>query len=450
MTGEDPLIWQLLLLLLLILISGFFSCSEIAIITLNKNKVEKMSALGSRRESRLAKRILLLTSQPSKFFATIQIGSILAGFLASAFAASTITGKLTGWFVSLGTAIPAGTFANASVVIITILLSFVQMVLGELVPRRVAMKKADPLAFHISGVIEVISQIFRPLVWLLTKSTNSILLLLRINPEADAHSVTEEEIRMMIDLGNARGIIQHGEKERLHNIFEFDNKTAGEVMTHRRNVVLLRLEDSDEEWEKTISENRNSFFPVCGKNPDDIAGVLRSRDYLCLKDRRRENVMAHVKAAQLVPTTVRTNVLFRRMKKNRNHFAVVLDEYGGMMGIVTMKDLLEELVGNLDDDSSSPPEQPLIIESYEKTAEQTWIINGAVSLEKAAREFGVSLPVERYDTFAGFVFSLLGQIPEDGSQAVLEANGLKIKILEVLEHRLEKAYVTKIENGENK
>jgi putative hemolysin len=168
--------------------------------------------------------------------------------------------------------------------------------------------------------------------------------------------------------------------------------------------------------------------------------VLKSRDYFCLKNRRKETVIAQaVHPAQFIPTTVRTNKLFEKMKNSRDHFAVVIDEHGGMMGIVTMKDLLEELVGNLDDDSSIPPEQPLI----KKTGPGTWILSGAVSLDKAARELGVAFPVERYDTFAGFVFSLLGRIPEDGSQAELEEQGLKIKVLEVREHRLEKALVTR-------
>ena len=454
MPEGDPLIWQLLLLLLLILISGFFSCAEISIISLNKNKLEKKAGSGDRQ----AKRILSLTGHPSKFLATIQIGSIIAGFLASAFAASSITGRLGLWFVSLKTTIPAGTLATISMVIITIILSFVQMVLGELVPRRVGMKKADTLAYAISGAILFISRIFAPVVWLLTKSTNGLLRVLRINPEADTHAVTEEEIRLMIDVGNAKGTIKSGEKEILHNVFEFDNKSAGEVMTHRRDTVMLRLDDPDEEWEKIIIENGHSFYPVYGKNPDNITGVLKSRDYFCLADRRRETVMAGaVKPAQFVPTSVRTDVLFRRMKKNRNHFAVILDEYGGMMGVVSMKDLLEELVGDLDDDSSGPPEQPLIVKTDmgqdNQTGTDTWTISGAVSLDRVARELELSLPVEQYDTFAGFVFSLLGRIPEDGCHQVdseslteLEEWGLKIKILDVRERRLEKALVTKPQN----
>ena len=435
MAKEDPLFWHLLLLLLLIAINAFFASSEIALISLNKNKLEKKANSGNRQ----AKRILSLTGQPAKFLATIQLGMTLAGFLASAFAADKFSGRLAEWLILLGVGIPAKTLGTVSLVTITLILSFFTLVLGELLPKRIAMKKADSMAFAVSGSVLFISRLFAPLVWLLTKTTNGLLRLLGINPEADRYSVTEEEIRLMIDVGSAGGTIKDGEKEILHNVFEFDNRSAGEVMTHRRDMVLLRLDDPDDEWEKTITGNRHSFFPVCGKNTDDIAGVLESRDYLCLADRRRETVMAKaVSPAQFVPDTVRTDVLFRKMKKSRNHFAVVLDEHGGVMGIVTMKDLLEELVGNLEDDASVPEEQPLI----EKTGRASWVVNGAVSLDRAARELDVSLPVDRYDTFSGFVFSLLGRIPEDGSNAELEVQGLKIKILDVREHRLEKALVT--------
>jgi putative hemolysin len=214
--------------------------------------------------------------------------------------------------------------------------------------------------------------------------------------------------------------------------------------------MMLRLEDSDEDWEKIITENRHDSFPVYGKTPDDIIGVLKSRDYLCLKDRSRVTVMINaVNPAQLVPKTVRIDVLFARMKKNRNHFAVVLDEHGGMMGIVAMRDLLEELVGSLNDDSSSPPELPLIkkINSGKTSEVETWMVNGALSLAKAAEEFGVPLPIDRYDTFAGFVFSLLGRVPEDGSRDELEEGELRIKILNVREHRLEKALVIRTKSS---
>jgi putative hemolysin len=436
MDNEDPLLWQLLLQLLLILTNAVFACAEIALISLNENKLEKLSASGNKK----AKRLLALTREPAKFLAVIQVGITLAGFLGSAFAADNFSGKLTVWLIAQGVKIPASTLANISLVSITIILSFFTLVLGELVPKRIAMAKADALAFAMTGFILFISRVFAPVVWLLTKSTNGILRVLGIDPEAVDSTLTEEEIRLMIDMGSARGIIKTAEKEILHNVFEFDNKTAGEVMTHRRDADLLWLEDPDETWEKTIIESRRSYYPVCGKSSDDIAGILSARDYLCLKDRARDTVMQKaVHPPQLVPISVKIDALLRRMKKNRDHFAVVLDEHGVMMGIVTMNDLLEELVGDLENDNTVPLEQPLI----ESCGNGTWKVNGSAALDKVARELDVSLPLEKYETFSGFVFSLLGHIPEDGQEAELEAFGLKIKILDVREHRLEKALVSK-------
>ncbi|MDR2619005.1 MAG: hemolysin family protein [Treponema sp.] len=434
MDNGEPFLWPLLLQIFLIFINAIFACAEIALISLNENKLEKLSSSGNKK----AKRLLALTREPAKFLATIQVGITLAGFMGSAFAADNFSEIVTGALINAGVTIPPKTLDHISVVAITLILSFFTLVLGELVPKRVAMKKADALAFAMSSFILFISKVFAPVVWLLTKSTNGLLRLVGINPDAEDSEVTEEEIRLMIDMGNAHGIIKTGEKEIIHNVFEFDDKTAGEVMTHRRDVILLRLEDSDGEWERAIIENRHSYYPVCGKSSDDISGILNSRNYLCLKERSRENVTANaIQPAQFVPLSVKTNVLFRKMKKIRNHFAVVLDEHGSMMGIVTMNDLLEELVGDLEDDSTVPPDRPLI----EKTG-SGWYINGAVPLDRAARELETELPVDKYETFAGFVFSLLGQVPEDGSRPELEAYGLKIKVLDVAEHRLERALVS--------
>jgi putative hemolysin len=441
MDSGEPFLWPLLLQLLLIFINAVFACAEIALISLNANKLEKLSSSGNKK----AKLLLSLTKEPAEFLATIQVGITLAGFMGSAFAADNFSGLLTDMLINAGVRIAPKTLDNISVVVITLILSFFTLVLGELVPKRVAMKKADALAFAMSDLIFFISRAFAPVVWLLTKSTNGLLRLLGIDPNAEDPAVTEEEIRLMIDMGSARGILKTGQKEILHNVFEFDDKTAGEVMTHRRDTVLLRLVDSDEEWERTVIENRHSYYPVCGKSSDDVTGILSARDYLSLRDRSRASVTARaVRPAQFVPLSVNTNVLFRKMKKNRNHFAVVVDEHGSMMGIVTISDLLEELVGDLEDNSTVPPEQPLITGA----GPGSWYINGAAPLDRVARELEAELPVDKYDTFAGFVFSLLGRIPEDGSSAELEAFGLRIKILEVQDHRFERALVTMEEKGE--
>jgi putative hemolysin len=432
---EDPHLWRLLLQFALIMINAIFACAEIALISVNDNKLEKLAGRGDKRAARL----LALTKQPAKFLATIQVGITLAGFLGSAFAADSFSGTLTDLLVSWGLKIPRHYLGTISLVCITIVLSFFTLVLGELVPKRIAMKKAETLAFAMSSFVWLISKIFAPLVWFLTKSTNGLLRLLHIDPEAEEDAVTEEEIRMLLDVGSAKGTINAGEKEIIHNVFEFGDKAVTEVMTHRLDTILLWQNESDAKWERTVIENRHSYYPICGKDQDDIIGVLRARIFLALRDRSRTVVMAEaVQPAQFVPKTIKTDMLFKKMQKSRNHFAVILDEYGGMNGIVTMNGLLEELVGDLEDDSLAPPEEPEI----EKTGPLEWCINGAVSLDKLNRETGLNLPSDKYNTFAGFVFSLLGQIPDDGETPVIsEHTGMEIRILEIHEHRLEKALV---------
>ncbi|MDR1143870.1 MAG: hemolysin family protein [Spirochaetaceae bacterium] len=440
----DPIFWQLLLQLALIGCNAVFACAEIALISVNTVKLEKLSRGGSRR----AQRVLKLTGQPAKFLATIQVGITLAGFLGSAFAADNFSGRLTAAFTRAGTGIPEKVIATVSLVLITLILSFFTLVLGELVPKRIAMRKAEKLAFAMISMITIISRIFAPVVWLLTKSTNVLLRLFGIDPEAEEQAVTEEEIRLLIDSGSARGSITPGEKEFIHNVFEFNDKTAEEVMTHRRDAVILRLKDNDESWEKTIIKNRHSFYPVCGDTVDDIRGVLSAKDYLGLKDRSRKTVMEKaVRPPQLTPSTVGTHVLFRKMKARRSHFAMVLDEYGSLDGIITMNDLLEELVGDLAGEDGKA-DLPLI----EKQAPGLWRVSGAASLDKLGKETGVSFPAENYDTFGGFVFTLLGRVPDDGERCELEypempgpgaenGRGLRITVTKIQHHRLVSALV---------
>jgi putative hemolysin len=434
---------QLLLQFILILINAFFASAEIALISVNDAKLELLAASGNKRAGKL----LALTRQPARFLATIQVGITLAGFLGSAFAADNFSERLMGRLLTLGLPISAVTLKAVSVVIITIILSFFTLVLGELVPKRIAMKKAESLAFFMAGVIFVISRIFSPVVWFLTASTNGLLRLFRIDPSAENPGVTEEEIRMMVDAGSEKGTIDVREKEIIHNVFEFDNKTAAEVMTHRLNVTLLKLKEADDEWETVLLESGHNYYPVCGDTPDDIIGVLSATDYFRLKDRRRRTVMDQaVKPANFVPESVKTDVLFRNMRHSRNHFAVVLDEYGGMAGIVTIHDLLEQLVGDLDDDGAGASARLLI----EKMENRWWRIKGAAPLDKVEKALGVSLPSDDYDTFGGYVFSILGEIPEDGSTAEMQDSGLVIKMEEVKERHLETAMVRLAEEpGEN-
>lgn len=409
---------------------------------MNDNKIVKMAAAGDKRAIRLSK----LTTQPARFLATIQIGITLVNLLGSAFAAQNFSDKLTSVLEGIGLSIPVSVLSTLSVIIITLLLTYFTVTLGELVPKRIGMKKAEKLALSLSLLVYVISKIFAPVVWLLTVSANGILRLFGMNPHGEDEQITEEEIRMMVDAGSEKGAILPDEKDMIQNVFEFNDISADEIMTHRTEVSLLWLDESDEQWEQTINQSRHSIYPVCSDSPDNIVGVLYAKDYFRLDEKNRQAVMENaVKPAYFVPETVRADVLFRNMKKSRKHFAVVLDEHGGMSGIITMYDLLEQLVGDLEDDMTMPAESPLI----ERIDSKTWRINGAASLDKVSRQLGVILPDNEYDTFGGLVFGMLGTIPDDGSTPELEEFGLNIKVKTVKEHRLESAIVYLNENVEN-
>jgi len=431
---SEPILGQLLLQVFLVFLNAIFACAEIAVVTMNDNKLAKLAASGDKRAIRLSK----LTAQPARFLATIQIGITLVNLLGSAFAAENFSDRLVGVFQNMGINLSEKVLDTIAVIIITLILTYFTVTLGELVPKRIGMKKSETLALGMSSLIFVVSKIFAPIVWLLTTSANGMLRLLRINPEDEDNNNTEEEIRMMIDAGSEKGTIDPEEKDMIQNIFEFDDLTAGEIMTHRTEVSLLWAEETDEQWEKTIFESKHSVYPICSESPDNIIGVLYTKDYFRLKDKSRENVMKNaVMPAYFVPESVKADVLFRNMKSRRNHFAVVLDEYGGMSGIITMNDLLEQLVGDLEDDSTAPVEQPEI----QRIDSNTWLVLGSAPLDEVIKQLGVTLPEEDYDTFGGFVFGILGNIPDDGATPEIEEYGLVIKVQSIKDHRLESALV---------
>lgn len=422
---------QLLLQVVLITINAIFACAEIAIISMNDNKLAKLAGEGNKKAIKLTK----LTSQPSSFLSTIQVGITLAGFLSSAFAAENFASRLVSWLIGLGVTISPDTLTNISVIVITLILSYFTLVFGELVPKRIGMKNAEKIALSMSGFIYGVSKVFAPLVSFLTFSTNTVLKMFRIDPNDEESDVSEEEIRMMIDQGSEKGSIDIDEKYMLQNVFEFDDKTAKDVMTHRTDVSLLWLEESMEQWSETIKESRHTHYPVCNETTDNVVGVLNTKDYFRIDEKTRDNVMKCVKPAYFIPESVRTDILLTNMQRTRNHFAIVLDEYGGMEGIVTVTDLLEQIVGNLDDEGTI--DEPVMIERIDS---KTWSINGAAPLDLVSTQVGVPLP-DDYETFGGFVFSLLGFIPNDGSQMDIEEFGLVIKITEIKDHQLEKAIV---------
>ena len=436
---EGSILFMIFLQVFLIALNAVFACAEIAVISMNDGKLAKLVAEGDRRALRLAR----LTSQPARFLATIQVAITLSGFLGSAFAAENFSDGLVVWLKGLGVSAPAATLDAAAVVFITLVLSYFTLVFGELVPKRVAMRKAEALALGMSALISGIAKLFAPIVWVLTASTNGILRLLGIDPDADDERVSEEEIRMMVDVGSEKGAIDREEKQFIQNVFEFDDLTAGDIATHRADIDMLWLDESMDDWKATIHSSRHTLYPVCDETADNIVGILNAKDYFRLDDRSRGAVMqAAVKPAYFVPESVKADLLFRNMKRSRNALAVVLDEYGGMLGIITINDLVEQLVGELGDEDA---ERALI----EAAGPGSWRISGNAPLAAVSRALGRALPCSQYDTFNGLIFGALGAIPPDGSTVELETEGLLINVTDIREHQVEPALVALASSGEH-
>ncbi len=427
----------LLLQLFFIALNAIFACAEIAIISANENKLEKAAEDGNKKASRLLK----LKSEPSRFLSTIQVAITLSGFLGSAFAADNFSDMIVDWLLGLGVPIPANILNTISVIFITLVLSYFTIILGELVPKRLAMRRAESVALAMSTMISFISKLFAPIVFLLTVSTNGVLKLLGIDPSQEDNDVSEEDIKMMVDAGTKAGAIDDDEQAFIQNIFEFDDMTAADISTHRTEVVLLWGEESPEEWDKIIRESDHQMYPVCSESVDNIIGVLNSKEYFKLGTLDRATVMNKaISPAYFVPETVKADVLFRNMKRTKNFFAVVLDEYGGMAGIITMNNLVEQLVGELDAEDGSP-ETDDEIERVDVDGVPTWHIKGTALLSDVEKELDVDFSENEADTFGGFVFGEIGAVPEDGATFQVTAAGLIIDVLEVTDHQIVKASV---------
>ena len=434
---ENSIAFMLLLQLFLIMLNAIFACAEIAVISMNDNKLAKMAAEGDKRAVRLEK----LTSQPARFLATIQVAITLSGFLGSAFAAENFSGVIVDWVISLGVTIPEKVLDSIAVVLITIILSYFTLVFGELVPKQVAMRKAEPLALGLSGLISSIAKVFAPLVNLLTVSTNGVLRLLGFDPNAEEEEVSEEEIRMMVDVGSEKGTIDFEEKEMIQNVFEFNDLSADEILTHRTDVVMLDLEDDMETWKEIIYNSRHTRYPICDGSADNIVGILNSKIYFRLDDKSRESVMENaVKPAYFVLDSIRADTLFRNMKKERHVLAVVLDEYGGMSGIITINDLVEQLVGDLGDDLSDE-EVEEVAEPIKQLSEDTWLILGSALLDEISEELNVPVSSEEFDTLSGLVLHEVESIPDDDTEVEVKIERLHISAALIKNHQVESAVV---------
>lgn len=433
---DNTLIFLLLLQVILIALNAVFASAEIAVLSMNEMKLERMAEQGDQR----AKRLFRLVKEPARFLATIQVAITLSGFLGSAFAADNFSEPLVDWILSLGVKIPRTTLDACSVIVITLILSYFTLAFGELVPKRIAMKRSEQLALGISGLVSGISVIFKPLVSFLSISTNFVLRLCGIDPNEEEEQVSEEEIRMLVDVGSEKGAIAHQEKEFIQNVFEFNDTMIENIATHRTDVVMLWMEDDMDSWKETIHNSRHTRFPICEGSPDHVIGVLNTKEYFRTADKSRENILkTAVHAPYFVLETTRADVVFKNMKLTKHSMAIVIDEYGGMTGIVTLSDLVEELVGDLSDefsdDKGSEPE-------VKKVNDGTWRIRGNIELSVLEETLGQKLISSEFDTLTGLVFDELGMIPEDGKRDIeIEIQNLQIQIKCIKDHQIEEAII---------
>lgn len=427
---------KVLLLVLLISINAFFAASEIALISLNDNKVKNDALEGDKKSQKLA----ALLKEPGKFLATIQIGITLAGFLASASASQSFAGELVGLLEPLSLPVSDGVLHGAVVVVITFVLSYFTLVLGELVPKRVAMQHPEKLSRIAIGPLSFISKASAPFVSLLNHSTNFFIRLFGGDPKAGEEKLTEEEIRMMIDVGEEKGAILKIEKELINNIFEFNDKTASDIMTHRTDIVGISSDLDVREAMELFASEKYTRIPVYDENIDNIVGVIHVKDVLewIIKGEGGEsNIKDIMNKPVFVPQSKPIDELFRELQRSKIHMVVVIDEYGGTSGIVTMEDLIEEIVGNIFD------EYDIVEDEYKKLGDGRHFFRGTIDLDKVAGIIDLELPVKEYDTLSGYLVGLLGRIPKDGETKSIKNQGLEFKILKVKEKRIEEVEIIK-------
>lgn len=428
---SDSILPQLLLQLVLIAVNALFAATEIAVISLNETKVRRMAEGGDRK----AAKMLRMVTEPTGFLSTIQICITLAGFLGSAFAADNFSDKLVNWLINdcEVSGVSPSALDTISVIIITLVLSYFTLVLGELVPKRIAMKRPEGIARAVSGLMIGMTTVLRPIIWLLTVSTNGVLRLCGIDPEDNAEEVSEEEIIMMLDEGEEAGSIESGEKELIKNVFSLNDTTAEDVMVHRSQVTFLRRDDTRDALLNKIAESGYSRFPVYGENIDDIVGILYAKTYLTAKSRgERCEMKDFLMPPRFVHASTHINRILLDMQREHAHMAVVVDDYGGVIGIITLEDILEELVGEIWDESDE------VIENIRERSDGSYDINGSTRLSDMCESIGCSIDSEA-DTVGGWVTEMLGGIPESGES--FECGGMHVTVESTDERRVLKVNV---------
>ncbi|GEN57540.1 hypothetical protein GCM10012290_20260 [Halolactibacillus alkaliphilus] len=422
-------------LVVLIMINAFFAASEIALVSLNDNKVKRMAERGDKKAQALDR----LLSQPGRFLATIQIGITLAGFLASAFAADVFSGPLSETLRAAGIPFSVSLLRRLSLVIVTIVLSYITLVFGELVPKQVALKRKEKVANFAVKPITFMFKMSLPIVKLLNTSTNAVSRLFGVDPNSEDESVTEEEIRMLVDIGDEKGTIESSEKRLIHNIFEFNDKDVSDIMTHRTEIEAIEVGASYEEVIALIKEHRFTRFPVYKEDLDEIIGILHTKDLIVMisEDASNFRLADIMRKPYFVMEHQSIDTLLADMQKENIHMAIILDEYGGTDGLVTLEDLIEEIIGEISSEHGEVLSNREVIKHspYEAT------VKGTIHLMDLNQLFGIELPVDTYETLNGFLTDIIGYIPDAAYKTPIYYKNIQFDILSVSKNRIEEVYV---------
>ena len=434
MDGESAqttnMITQILFLVLLTLINAFFSSAEMSIVSVNKNRMKMLANEGNKKAKMLCK----LIEEPTKFLSTVQVGITLAGFFASASAATGISKQLGSFFISIN--VPYG--HQAAFIGVTILLSYFTLVFGELVPKRIALKKSEKIAMASLRPIMFISKMAAPFIKILSLSTSLLVKLMGLDNGNLEEIVTKEELKLFIETGEEQGAINESEKEMIEGIFEFDNKKVEKVMTPRTEVYCINIKESLSSYLDELLEMRYSRIPVYEDDIDNVIGILYMKDFIIeAKNKGFDNVNIKdiLKEPYFVHEGKNVQALFKSLQISQRHIAVIIDEYGGFSGIITIEDLIEEIMGEINDEDDSSEER------IKKVEENTFLVDGLTTLEELNDELNIDIELEDIDTISGFIINLIGNIPSENDNKIIEYNDIIFEIDKLGEKRIEKILI---------
>lgn len=434
---SDPVGRWIIVECLFVFFAVFCSLAACAVRECSESRLNRASEDGDKKAAKL----LPVVQEPDDFCAALRVGTVGFGFFA-------VCNPLTRLLVAkVAALLPEGAGRSIIGALCWIVLLLLVLALCDFAPERYAWHRPEKAAMSTFGAALLLSKLLHPIASALIWLSGLVLRLFGVNPKAQLEDVSEDEIRLMVESGEESGAIQSGEKELIENIFEFDDITAEEIMVHRTDMTVLWLEDTPEEILNTIQNSGLSRFPVCGEDMDDIIGILSTRDYLLNAQKAQpQPIKALLRSVYFVPESVKADVLFRDMQQKKVHMAIVVDEYGGTSGLVTMEDLLEQLVGEIYDEFDSEEEQEI-----SKLGDELWRIAGSASLEDVAEALELPLSEEdsdEYETLGGLVFGQLSVIPQDGAQPEVEALGMHIQVQEIKNHRVEWTLVRKLPQPE--